>query len=57
MSLELTSHAVDDLLELVVAVGRVVAGGSLQDVLDAAEAQAVLGHSLLFKIIKIKITF
>ena len=47
VSSTLTSHAVDDLVELVVAVGRVIAGGPLQNVLDGAEAKAVLGHTLL----------
>lgn len=42
-----TRHAVHDLLELGVAVGRVVAGGALQDVLDAAEAEALVGDTLL----------
>jgi hypothetical protein len=38
---------VHDLLELVVAVGRVSARGALQNVLDAAEADALVRNPLL----------
>ena len=42
-----TSHAMHDLLELVVAASRMHSCCSFQNVLDAAEAHALLGHPFL----------
>lgn len=36
----LTGHAVDDLFELVITVGRMISGRAFEDVFDAAEAHA-----------------
>ena len=45
--LHITCHTMDNLLELIIAVCRMHSGCSFQNVLDAAEAHALFGHSLL----------
>ena len=41
----LTSHALDDVLEVALAGGRVLVGLALHDVVDAAEAEAARAHA------------
>ena len=43
----LTGHAVDDLFELVITVGRMISGRAFEDVFDAAEAHAFAWDALL----------
>jgi len=50
---QLTGHAVNDLLELVVTVSRMISGRALQDVLDAAEADAFARDALLSAAVRV----
>ena len=43
----ITCHTIDNLLELIITVCRMHSSCSFQNVLDAAEAHALLGHTLL----------